>query len=111
MRLLLKQWGAFRGALIALAIVVLVATFAVTAWPRAVTGLLTRDVQYRVEQPTANVTAVQASQHVNAITPANTAVEGAAGYVWRWWGPSLVSAHDKMPAPLRSAMREPQWTS
>ena len=63
MRLLLKQWAAFRGALIALAIVVLVATFAVTAWPRAVTGLLTRDVQYRVDAPSAAITAVQTSVH------------------------------------------------
>ncbi|WP_308467685.1 ABC transporter permease [Rathayibacter soli] len=47
-RLQLKQAAAFRGGLIALGVVVLVATVAVTAWPRAVATLLTSDLQHRV---------------------------------------------------------------
>jgi putative ABC transport system permease protein len=111
MRLLLKQWAAFRGALIALALVVLIATFAVTAWPRAVTGLLTQDVQYRVAAPSAGITAVQTSVHALP-APRDGELVGASGnWVWDSFGSTLEGTYRAMPYPLRSALWSPQWTA
>ncbi|GAA4347345.1 FtsX-like permease family protein [Microbacterium rhizosphaerae] len=111
MRLLLKQWAAFRGALIALAVVVLVATFAVTAWPRAVTGLLTRDVQYRVDAPPAGITAVQTSVHALPAPVDGSLVGGSGGWVWDYFGSTLEGTYRSMSQPLRSALQAPQWTA
>lgn len=110
MRLLLKQWAAFRGAIVTLAVVVLVATFAVVAWPRAVTGLLTDDVQYRVGEPSAGITAVQTSLHVYSVTD-GFGYEGEGGWVWNDFGPALQKTHEGMPQPLSTALEDPQWTS
>lgn len=106
----LRQWTAFRGALIALAFVVLLAAFAVTAWPRAVTALLTGDLRYQVNQQPAQLTAVQTHIHTQGV-PAGGAIydPGDLGSAWDAVGSALRHAHDAMPQPLRSVLTAPQW--
>ncbi|MDL9977835.1 FtsX-like permease family protein [Microbacterium sp. ASV49] len=111
MRLLFKQWAAFRGAIIALAIVVLIAAFAVVAWPRAVTSLLTQDVQYRIDQPSAGITSVQTAHRVNGLATGNVAPKDQYDYVWNFYGASLEKTYRTLPQPLKSGLREPGWTA
>ena len=68
LRLWLKHAAAFRGGLIALAVVVLIATLAVTAWPRAVSSLLTSDLQHSVAVAAPAVRDVQTSVRSQAFS-------------------------------------------
>jgi len=111
----LRQWGAFRGALIALAVVVLLATFAVTAWPRAVTALQTGQLHYRVGGQPAALRTVQTHQHQQGI-PAGSAADQtdvsstSDTFIWDAVGGILQKAHRAMPQPLRHVLTAPQWT-
>lgn len=106
----LRQWGAFRGALIALAVVVLLATFAVTAWPRAVTQVQTDDLRFRVGQQPAQLTTVQTHVHQQGMSPGSAGMLSYLGdFVWDDLGPVLRHAHAGMPQPLRSVLTAPQW--
>jgi len=103
-RLHLKQAAAFRGGLIALGVVVLIATIAVTSWPRAVAALLTSDLQHRVSVTSPVLRDVQ----TNITTyPYHGEVTGdllSQPTVTDIVAQQLAVQHASMPAPLKNAL-------
>ncbi|MFF1574460.1 ABC transporter permease [Leifsonia sp. NPDC058292] len=86
-----RAMSAFRGGLILLGVVVLVATTAVSAWPRFSNSLLTDDLQYRVE----NATAV--NRDLITRVDAGTGIPGSVE--------DLDAAYSAMPAALAAVRR------
>jgi putative ABC transport system permease protein len=103
LRLQLKQAAAFRGGLIALWVVVLVATIAVTAWPRAVSSLLTSDLQHRVAVASPGLRDVQTAVRTQAQsdsrqdTPSSIVVSDALRN-------QLRATHAKFNEPLKAVL-------
>ncbi|MFF1878325.1 ABC transporter permease [Leifsonia sp. NPDC058230] len=102
--LALRAMSAFRGGLILLGVVVLVATTALAAWPRFSSTLLTDDLQYRVTNANAVnrdlLTTVNAGFGVYSVAP--VAPEAA----WTAMPAALKSVRAGMKPPLR-AVTEP----
>lgn len=96
-----RSAGAFRGGLAMLGIVVLVATTAISAWPRFADSLLTSDLQYRVAQAGAVnrdlVTTVTANSYSFYFGD-----QSAAGDTWRSMPQTLITARDSMKPSLRA---------
>lgn len=104
LRLQLKQAGAFRGGLIALGVVVLVATIAVTAWPRAVSSLLTSDLQHRVAVASPGLRDVQTALRTQAQSdsmrdelPSTTVSDALRD--------QLRTTHATFPEPLKAVLQ------
>jgi putative ABC transport system permease protein len=101
----LKQAGAFRGGLIALGVVVLIATIAVTAWPRAVASLLTGDLQHRVAAAAPGLRDVQAVISTHKASGSNRTAELAPA-VTGVVKSQLEARHKTMPQPLKSVLTQ-----
>jgi putative ABC transport system permease protein len=104
LRLQLKQAGAFRGGLIALGVVVLVATIAVTAWPRAVSSLLTSDLQHRVAVASPGLRDVQTALRTQVQSDSSRA-EPASTTVSDALREQLRTTHATFPEPLKALLR------
>jgi len=105
LRLQLKQAGAFRGGLIALGIVVLIATIAVTAWPRAVSSLLTDELQHRVSTTAPGLRDVQTSLRTQATGGVNAAGDKSSNAnITAALHNHIRAMHTSFPQPLKSML-------
>lgn len=101
-----RQWSAFRGGLLALGAVVLIATTVMAAWPRAVDALMTSELQYRVDTTAPVLRNVVTGLRSTALPQQASQVpsESIATDVTA----DLQSRFDRLPDPLRTVVTPPQ---
>ncbi|WP_454044514.1 FtsX-like permease family protein [Cellulosimicrobium sp. Marseille-Q8652] len=114
-RLTWRQFAAHRAVSVALAVVVLLVAFVVTAWPRAVAATNTAQVEHVLSGSTPlqrDVIAV--SQSLPDLGPADpvgsTALDAGSEELWGAFVQGLDTLRDAQPEPLRTALGEPGFT-
>lgn len=114
-RLTWRQFAAHRAVSLALAVVVLLVAFVVTAWPRAVAATNTAQVAHELGRSTPlqrDVVAVNQLPPDRGPTqePGTTGLEPDVEELWGAFDEGLVTLRDAQPEPLRSALGDPQFT-
>ncbi|OLT53353.1 hypothetical protein [Cellulosimicrobium sp. CUA-896] len=114
-RLTWRQFAAYRAVSVALAVVVLIVAFVVTAWPRAVAATDSAQVAHVLDRTTPLQRDVVAVNQVPpdrgpAPTPGSTDLAPDVEEVWGAFAAGLERLREAQPEPLRSALGEPQLT-
>ncbi|UAJ78233.1 FtsX-like permease family protein [Leifsonia sp. ZF2019] len=100
-----RAFAASRGALALLGVVVLIATTAVSAWPRFAEGLLGAELRYRVEEATPVNRDLLTSTITGTVQSAGGGSFGGTaepGAVWQGMPGALASARSAMAPALRA---------
>lgn len=114
-RLTWRQFAAYRAVSLALAVVVLLVAFVVTAWPRAVAATDTAQVAHELDRSTPLQRDVVAVNQLlpdrgPAAAPGTTGLDPAVEDLWGAFDEGLVALRDAQPEPLRSALGDPRFT-
>lgn len=114
-RLTWRQFAAHRAVSVALAVVVLLVAFVVTAWPRAVAATNTAQVEHVLSTSTPLqrdvITVSQSAPDLGPAEPAgSTGLDAGAEEAWGAFVQGLTTLRDDQPEPLRTALGDPAFT-
>ncbi|WP_251153234.1 FtsX-like permease family protein [Cellulosimicrobium sp. Marseille-Q4280] len=114
-RLTWRQFAAHRAVSVALAVVVLLVAFVVTAWPRAVAATNTAQVEHVLSTSTPLqrdvITVSQSRPDLGPAEPrGSTGLDAETEEVWGAFAQGLTTLRDAQPEPLRTALGDPAFT-